>query len=250
MLKALIIEDEPLSAEKLSLLLQKVRDDIEVQSVISSVAQSVKWLKKNKPDIIFMDVHLSDGKSFEIFKQVKIETPIIFTTAYDQYALEAFKEFGIDYLMKPIVLKDLKRAFHKYEQIKSSDHDHTAIESLLKSIQKEGQENYLVNSGKEIKIIPSANISCIYAEDKSIYLLNQEGQKFLMSETLDKIEKDAPNFFFRANRKTIINLNKIKTIENYTYGRLLIKVVPHPSFDIIVPLERVSKFKSRIIRKI
>lgn len=249
MLKALIIEDEPLSAEKLSLLLLKTRNDIEIQTVISSVVESIKWLKKNKTDIIFMDVHLSDGKSFEIFEQVKIETPIIFTTAYDQYALEAFKEFGIDYLMKPIVLKDLKRALHKYEQIKG-DTGNEAIESLLKSIQNEGQENYLVNSGKEIKIIPSVDISCIYAEDKSIYLLNKEGHKYLMSDTLDKIEKDVPNFFFRANRKTIVNLNKIETIENYTYGRLLIKLVPHPSFDIIVPLERVSKFKSRIIRKI
>ncbi|MEM0941810.1 MAG: LytTR family DNA-binding domain-containing protein [Bacteroidota bacterium] len=250
MLKTIIIEDEVLSAEKLRFLIAKIRDDIEVEAILPSVADAVKWLKANKADLIFMDMHLRDGKALEIFQEIKVETPIIFTTAYDQYALEAFKEFGIDYLMKPIVAKDLERAFHKFDSLKGGAvNNDEMLNYLVNKLKDEGQKNFLVNSGKEIKIVPTKEIACIYADGKSVYLLNTDGLKYLMDTTLDKVSTLVPKFLFRANRKAIINLHRISSIENHTYGRLLVTLEPHPHFEIIVPLERVSGFKASITDK-
>lgn len=249
MLKTVIIEDEPLTAEKLSFLLFKIRNDVKVEAILPSIAESVNWLKTHHVDLIFMDMHLSDGNALEIFKQVKVEIPIIFTTAYDQYALEAFKEFGIDYLMKPIVMKDLERALHKFEYLKSSTFNNEKLDSFIDKLKDDGQKNFLVNTGKEIKVVPTSEISCFYAEEKSVYLINTEGRRFILDDTLEKIEQVVPKFFYRANRKVIINLNRISNIENHTYSRLFVKIDPQPQFDIIIPLERVSGFKASIINK-
>ena len=246
MLSTIIIEDEQLSAEKLHLLLSKVRKDIQVEAILSSVSESVKWLKNNKADLIFMDIHLSDGKALEIFQKLKVETPVIFTTAYDQYVLEAFKESGIDYLMKPIVTKDLERALNKFSYLRGDAYNIEVLDVFLTKLRNEGQKNFLVNSGKEIKIIPSQEISYFYAEDRSVYLVNSQGRKFLFNETLEKVHTNLPKFFCRVNRKVIVNLNQISSIENYTYGRLLITIDPKPGFDVIIPLERVNGFKNSI----
>lgn len=247
-IKAIIIEDEALTAEKLQLLLTRIDSSIQVEAILESVAASVDWLGQHKADLIFMDIHLSDGKAFEIFEQLNITTPIIFVTAYDQYAIEAFKEYGIDYILKPINRKDLERAITKFDKLRNQG-GQTAleIEKLKGHLEEKKQNRFLVNVGKSIKAINTETIAYFYAENKLTFLVDDQDQRYVMDETLEKLDQLTPSYFFRTNRKTLVNIKKIKTIQNHTYSRLLIQMEPATDFELIVPLERVGDFKNRLM---
>ncbi len=248
-IRAVIIEDEALTAEKLLLLTTKVNVDVKVMAVLESVAASVNWLSKNKVDLIFMDIHLSDGKAFEIFEQINVITPIVFVTAYDQYAIEAFKEYSIDYLLKPISIKDLDRALQKFNRIQSQGQHSPQYDLLLERLQQQGQNRFLVNVGKSIKAIDTEKIAYFYAESKMVFMVDEEGKSYLMDQTLEKLNQLTPSFFFRVNRKCLINIKKIQSIHNHSYSRLIVIMNPKTSFDLIVPLERVGDFKNCLIKE-
>ena len=246
-INAVIIEDESLTADKLQLLLQRLDYNVNVLTVLESVSESIAWLGKNQVDLIFMDIHLSDGKAFEIFQQLEIKTPIIFVTAYDKYALEAFKEYGIDYILKPISIKELNKAMDKYSTLSPSTNTHTELDKFFNALEDKGQSRFLVNMSNTIKAIETESISYFYAENKMTFLVDENNQHYPLDQTLEKLEKLTPKHFFRTNRKTIVNIKRIKQIQNHTYSRLKILMEPEASFEIIVPLERVGDFKNCLI---
>lgn len=246
-IKAIIVEDEQLSAEKLELLLSRSGYDITVMGRIASVAEAKRWLPEHTVDLIFMDIQLADGNAFEIFEEVAVTTPIIFVTAYDEYALAAFQEFGIDYLLKPVTLKDIKRALGKLNRF----HPNAAeadLQALFERLNPSGQSRFIVHTGGAMKAIQSQEIAYFFAEEGSVFLVTDANNRYLMSETLERLEQLTPGYFFRTNRKTLININKIKTIRPHTYGRLSVELEVETGFDIVIPLERVGNFKNSLIR--
>lgn len=246
-----IIEDEKPAAR---LLQRKVeRLGYEVQQLLHSVESAVDWLSKNKhPDLIFIDIQLSDGLSFEIFEQINLESALIFTTAYDQYALQAFKLKSVDYLLKPIDDDELENAFEKYKQHFSKDKNlesFEAIKSLFinQNEAKKYKKRFSIKVGEHLKIINTEEIECVYSENKGTYLHTFENRDYLIDFTIEQIEKDLnPEEFFRVNRKFIVQLKAVKDIIVYSNSRLKLVLNTIKNEDIIVARERVQDFKKWI----
>lgn len=248
-MKVLIIEDEKPSARRLQRMLKKL--DIEVDTLLHSVEESIDWFKNNShPDLIFLDIQLSDGLSFEIFEAVSITSAIIFTTAYDEYALKAFKLNSIDYLLKPIDDEELETAVTKYKSRLPPQHqvtlDFNDIKQLLVNpIEREYKKRFSVKVGQHLKLIQSDEIECIYSENKGTYLYTNQGRNYLIDATLDELEKELePNIFFRINRKFYININAIEDMLSYTNSRIEIKLNTYKDHKVIVARERVKEFKN------
>ncbi len=244
----LIIEDEGPAAKRLVKMMKKIRDDISILDIIDSVEAAVKWLETfPKPDLIFMDIQLADGISFDIFAETKITSPVIFTTAYDQYTLKAFKVNSLDYLLKPIYEDDLIKSFEQFNlyQKSSKGIDQSAIQSLLESLNKvEYKERFLVKVGQQLSYITSVNINYFYSEDGFVYIQTNSNKKHIIDYTLDQLETMLdPNVFFRINRKFIVNLNSIHKIHTYFNSRLKIELNPSFNEDVIVSRDRVGGFK-------
>src|SRR5215213_6990078 len=211
-MRVVIIEDEKPAAEKLSKALLNTDREIEVQSILSSVKESSSWFQQNGlPDLIFMDIELSDGLSFQLFDQLQIDCPIIFTTAYDQYWQEAFEHNSIDYLLKPIKEEKLRAALNKYEKLKQHFSSNLKKLSEWQSTQQGNyKKRYLVKRGTDYVSIKSEDIAYFYAAQKLVCLVSKEGQKFLLDQSLADIEKQTdPSLFYRVNRKYLVNLNSI-----------------------------------------
>lgn len=247
-MKVIIIEDEKPSARRLQRMLSKL--DIETEVMLHSVDESVNWFQNNEhPDLIFLDIQLSDGLSFEIFETVKIKSAIIFTTAYDEYALQAFKLNSIDYLLKPIDDDDLEASIKKYRerapQSKAVTLDFEDIKKLLVNpIDREYKKRFSVKVGQHIKLINTDEIECFYSENKGTYLHTKEGRDYLLDTSLEHLEEELePQTFFRINRKFFVNINAIKDIISYTNSRLQIKLGSYKEQDVIVARERVKRFK-------
>jgi two-component system response regulator LytT len=247
----IIIEDEKPAAR---LLQRKVeRLGYQVQCLLHSVEESINWFSQNEqPDLIFIDIQLSDGLSFEIFDQVKIKSAIIFTTAYDQYALQAFKLNSVDYLLKPIDEEDLEQAIEKYKTnfLKANQPtDFEAIKALFKNQNqtKAYKKRFSIKIGEHIKIINTSDIECIFSQDKGTFLHTFENRDYLTDFTMDQMEDYLnPEEFFRVNRKFILNLQAVKDIIVYSNSRLKIKTDSYKAEDIIVARERVQDFKKWI----
>lgn len=246
-MKALIIEDEILASKHLKQVLHEV-GDIDVIAVLESVRETVKWFETNPgPDIIFLDIHLSDGSSFEIFKRVKITSPIVFTTAYDEYALKAFKVNSIDYLLKPIEAGDVRNALKKLKELSASDSVQDAINNLITTFKKGSKykSHFLIPSRGD-KLIPlqTDDLACIYVDSGNIKALTFEGKSFSLDYTLDQLtEMLDPEIFFRANRQYIISRKSIKDIDLWFNSRLSVNlrvVVPE---KIVISRGRISDFK-------
>ena len=247
-MRVIIIEDEKPSARRLQRLLESL--NIKAETLLHSVEESIAWFNSNKhPDLIFLDIQLSDGLSFEIFDAVEIRSAIIFTTAYDEYALQAFKLNSIDYLLKPIDDEDLKKAVNKYKQgIPEKQQvtlDFNEIKKLLiNPIEREYKKRFSVKVGQHIKLINIDDIECFYSENKGTYAYTNEGRNYLLDTTLEQLEDELePKTFFRISRKFYININAIKDIISYTNSRLQIKLNSFKEQDIIVARERVRDFK-------
>ena len=213
-MKIILIEDEKPAARLLKRRVEKL--GYEITEMLHSVEESVAWLKTNsQPDLIFLDIQLSDGLSFEIFNQVDVSSAIIFTTAYDEYVLKAFKLNSVDYLLKPVDEEELKFALEKFEkqhQPKSS-FDLSEIKKLFTSQSESYKERFSVKIGTSIKIIESDNIECFFSENKASYIHTKENKNYLIDFSLDKVEEQMnPKKFFRINRSQIIQIDSIKEI--------------------------------------
>ena len=248
-MNVIIIEDEKPSARRLQRMLKAV--DLNAETMLHSVEESIEWFQNNEhPDLIFLDIQLSDGLSFEIFEAIDIKSAVIFTTAYDEYALKAFKLNSIDYLLKPIDDEDLKTAVEKYKgrlpQKQSVTLDFNDIKNLLVNpIEREYKKRFSVKVGQHLKLINIEDIECIYSENKGTYAFTTEGRNYLLDATLDELEADLePDIFFRISRKFYVNINAIKDMVSYTNSRLQIKLHRFNEQDIIVARERVKDFKN------
>lgn len=248
MKNVLIIEDERPSARRLKRMLKKL--GVKVTEVLESVEESVKWFKNNpSPDLIFLDIQLGDGLSFEIFEAVKVQSAIIFTTAYDEYALRAFKLNSIDYLLKPIDEMELLTALEKYRTFKPTEQPASLnFEEIKKLLVNPAPQVYkkrfTTKVGQRIKLIEVDEVVCFYSENKGTYVQTIEGRNYLLDTTLEQLETElAPDTFFRVNRKFIVPIHAIKDIISYTNSRLKLKLTKYDTEQVIVARERVKDFK-------
>jgi two-component system response regulator LytT len=247
-MNVIIIEDEKPSARRLQRMLQRL--DVNVSIMLNSVEESIAWFSNNPhPDLIFLDIQLSDGLSFEIFDEVEVKSSIIFTTAFDEYALQAFKLNSIDYLLKPIDDDELEAAVAKYKFLKpkskSLQLNFDDIKKLLVNpVGREYKKRFTTKIGQHIKMIPVDEIECFYSENKGTYAHTIEGRDYLLDTTLEHLEEElSPDTFFRISRKFYVNINAIKDIISYTNSRLQLKLSSFKEQEIIVARERVKDFK-------
>lgn len=247
-MRTLIIEDEKPAARRLARMLEEL--GIQVEEQLHSVQESIEWFSSNEhPDLIFLDIQLADGLSFEIFDEINVKSAIIFTTAYDEYALQAFKLNSIDYLLKPIDEQELARAVQKYRELHresgSVQVDFEDIRKLLENpVDRTYKKRFTARVGSHIKVIPVDEISCFYSQDKGTYGAVESGRSFLLDTTIEQLEKElSPDTFFRVSRKFIVQLPHIKDIVAYSNSRLKIEVKGHKDLEIVVSRERVKDFK-------
>ncbi len=245
----IIIEDEKPSARRLQRMLDAL--GVQAETMLHSVEESIAWFQNNAhPDLIFLDIQLSDGLSFEIFESIDIQSAVIFTTAYDEYALQAFKLNSIDYLLKPIDDEDLAKAVAKYKtripKQQSVTLDFDDIKKLLVNpIEREYKKRFSVKVGQHLKLINIEDIECFYSENKGTYLYTTEGRNYLLDTTLEQLENELePRQFFRINRKFFVNIHAIKDMVSYTNSRLQIKLNSFNEQEVIVARERVKDFKN------
>ncbi len=251
-MKVVIIEDEAYAADILEAMVLEAYPETSVLAKLESIEEAVEWFNINKhPDLVFCDIHLSDGNSFEIFRQVEIKCPVIFTTAYNEYAIEAFKVNSVDYLLKPIKKEELARSIRKYENLKQS-HTNLELEKLHKLLQNsvpekshsEKKSRFMVKSGQSIKTIPSEKVAYFLAEEGVVLLVTFEGKRFVVNYTLDQLEDLLdPEIFFRANRQLIINIRAVKEVSPYFKGRLHLTLQPSLAGDHIISSNKASVFK-------
>ncbi|HEX6182005.1 MAG TPA: LytTR family DNA-binding domain-containing protein [Chitinophagaceae bacterium] len=253
-MKAIIIEDEKPAAEKLQKALLKCSPSMQVLAILGSVRTACEWLHQNNtPELIFMDIDLTDGLSFKIFEEVNINCPIIFTTAYDEYWQEAFEHNSIDYLLKPIKQDKLEAALKKYEKLKQ--HFAFNYRQLLSTATSpnagaqngnaDWKKRFLVKRGTDYISIKTDEIAYFYAAQKLVCLVDSKSQKFILDQSLADLEKQLdPSQFYRVNRKYLINLNAIKRIKTYPKSKLQLEIQPAPSEEIIISQENAAAFKA------
>lgn len=246
-MKVLIIEDEQLAADKLKRQLLQVAEEIQVIEVVESVKGAVEWLSNNTVDLILSDIHLSDGLSFNIFNQIQVKTPVIFVTAYDQYAIQAFKVNSIDYLLKPVAKTDLMKAIDKFNELQSGLNegiDFTAVIDAMNGPVKEYQKRFMVYFGDKIRTVSVEDVAYFYAEGKYVFLVCTDGQEYIVDFTLDKLSHVLdPAVFFRINRQFIVGLKGIETMYSYTKGRVKIDLNPPAKKEAVVSVDRAGSFK-------
>ena len=247
-MNVIIIEDEKPAARRLQRMLE--RQDVIAETMLHSVDEAIEWFQNNEhPDLIFLDIQLSDGLSFEIFDEVNVQSAIIFTTAYDEYALQAFKLNSIDYLLKPIDEDDLAAAVHKYKTLQPKAQkvqiDFEDIKKLLTNpVEREYKKRFTTKIGQHIKMISVDEIECFYSENKGTYAHTVEGRDYLLDTTLEQLESELePETFFRISRKYYVNINAINDIISYTNSRLQLKLNSYKDQEVIVARERVRDFK-------
>ena len=245
-MKVLIIEDEQPAAHKLIRLLEEADKQIEVIDVLASIEQTINWLAVHPgPELIFMDIQLEDGISFEIFETCKIQTPVIFTTAYDEYALKAFKVNSIDYPLKPIAPDDLKAALDKFNVLHRQQANYSRLESIISQLQPKTKERFLIKIGEHYRSVQTLSIHCFFIMERNTFIQTYTGKTYPIDYSLDRIEQLVdPGQFFRINRNFIVNFSAIQDILIYSSGRL--KIILNgwtEKEDILVSRERVTEFK-------
>lgn len=249
--RVLIIEDEMPSARKLSTFIQQLEPDFVVVDTIQSVRDSVQFLKSESVDLIFLDIHLADGNSFTIFQEVKVDTPIIFTTAFDQYAIEAFKQNSIGYLLKPLSKEALKQAILKFKNMAishsaaSTTIDYKLLGDLISQQKSDNyQERFMVYYKDIIKPVMVEEISYFYAENRAVFMTLRNGKSYDLNFSLEQLEEKLnPKLFFRANRKFIISIQSVKEATVYSKSKLKVHLDPPAEKELIVSSEKASKFK-------
>lgn len=241
----LIIEDEGPAARRLLKMIQETAPELENLAILDSVESSIAWFQQNEmPDLLFLDIQLSDGLSFELFKSCPIDCPVIFTTAYDEYALQAFKLNSIDYLLKPIIKEDLQGAiakFNKNKMVIQKD-----WQSLIEELKpKNYKSRFLLKKGQGFIPVNSEEIAYFHAQEKMVILVTHHKEQFVVDETLDSLEKSMnPKYFYRANRSYLVSAKSVKELRNSFNGKLKLLLEPKaPDEEIFVSRDRASDFK-------
>lgn len=247
-MNVIIIEDEKPAARLLQRKLQKL--DVQAQVMLHSVEEAIEWFNNNThPDLIFLDIQLSDGLSFEIFENVTIDSAVIFTTAYDEYALRAFKLNSIDYLLKPIDEDELASAIDKYRQHRPQQQnlslDFEEIKKMLVNpIEKSYKKRFAIKMGQHLKMINIDDAECFFSENKGTYIHTTDNRDYLLETTLEQLEAELdPARFYRVSRKHIINVDAVKDIVVYTNSRLKVILPTYTEDEVIVSRERVNAFR-------
>lgn len=243
----IIVEDEKPASQKLLKALSKCVEPVEVVTILGSVSEAVNWLKNNThPALVFMDIELSDGSAFEIFDQVNVSCPVIFTTAYDEYWQEAFENHGIDYLLKPIRQEKLETALNKYEKLKKYFAGSVAeLTDRGQQLSENGyKRRFLIKRGGDYISIKTEEIAYLYATHKLVCLVDSRAQKFILDDSLTDIERQLdPSQFYRVNRKYLVHLNAIDRIKSYPKSKLQLELKPSVNDEIIISQENVASFK-------
>lgn len=252
-MKVLIVENEHLAAQKLQQLLLKIDDTIEIVNILESVQATIDWISNHPlPDLIFMDIQLDDGVCFEIFNAVEVNTPVVFTTAYDQYAIKAFKVNSVDYLLKPISQEDLGSAIKKFNhRYPLADQQKEKINILYDQlVKKEYKSRFFVKVGTHYFSISTQDIACFYIRERSTFIKSKVGKNLDIDFSLDQVQNMVnPDQFFRINRNYIVNLDSITDIISYSTNRLKIKLKNFEHLDdLIVSREKTSDFKQWLDR--
>lgn len=246
-MKVLIVEDEELAADTLRNILMDINPNIQVLSILGTVEAAVAWLSKHTADLLFMDIHLGDGESFQIFQQVQVNSPVIFTTAYDQYTLKAFKNQGIDYLLKPFDEDDVRAALNKLQNIRKATEIVLPQITTAEALPGKLRNRFMVKMGKLIKTVQSEEVAYFMADDKYLFLVTKDNQNYIIEETLSSLEPQLdPAVFFRINRKFIINIKAIKEMYKLSRNRVRIVLQPSPAAGVeaVVSEERAEDFKN------
>ena len=243
-MNVLIVEDEIMAQKSLTRTLKQNFPDLDIIGTTDSVKNTVEWLQTNQPDLIFMDIELSDGICFEIFRQTEVKAKVIMTTAYDSYALKAFEAGSVDYLLKPIDVTDLQRAVGRCR----TRENNINIEALMKVLseqapQKEYKERYIIKINDRIVPLNVSDIAYVYSEDKNNYLVTTDGQKYIIDSSLDVMNEELdPKNFFRISRSCIVSIRSIQSIVKQPGGRLRINAYPAPPYEMTVSRSRVDDF--------
>ena len=246
-MKCIIIEDEAPAAKRLKRLLADSSVDFEILATLDSIESSVAWLDKNiSPDLIFMDIHLADGYSFEVFNQVEIASPVIFTTAYDEYALKAFEVNSIDYLLKPVDEKKLERSIEKLKRLKGEPGNQVNIEELIKSfnVKKAYKSRFLIKLPERLITVEESQTAYFMASGKLVLLTTRDNRHFPVDQSLDELESALdPTRFFRINRQFIAGFDSIKGIYPFFNGKLKVELEPRQKDNVFVSRVKAGAFK-------
>lgn len=241
----LICEDEKPALNQISKHIKNVRDDTNIVATVETGEEAISAIRKYDLDLIFMDIELADGPCFETLDKVEITTPIIFTTAYDEYALKAFKLKSIDYLVKPITKKDIEHAFEKYQGMKQIfEKNSSFVFSKNFMHQENSKERFLVKLGRKLFPVNVSEIAYFMAKDKLVWLVTNKQKKYTINFTLTDLEDMlSPKIFFRINRQYIAHINAIKELEPYFKGQVVVKIIPPVDEDIIVSRDKTPELK-------
>jgi DNA-binding LytR/AlgR family response regulator len=251
-MKILIVEDEELAAERLAQLVKEIEPEAEIHGPIDTVKATVAHLKTNPVyDLILLDIQLADGKSFSIFEEFDVVTPVIFTTAYDEYALQAFELNSIDYLLKPVNREKLKSSLEKLRKLKEyygagnpNNQLYEMIRNLKTPDKSAYKDRFLISKGDAMVPVKVPEIACFYAEDKEVFLLTLENKRHIIPHTIEELsEKLDPKLFFRVNRQFIVSSEAIQKVHNYFNFKLKVEIKADPKLEIIVSRLKVTAFK-------
>jgi DNA-binding LytR/AlgR family response regulator len=247
-MKVLIVEDEIPAASRLGKMLQQLDDEISIVYKADSIESAVQYLLSSPaPDLVFMDIQLADGLSFAIFEQVQLKAPVIFTTAFDQYTLKAFKVNSIDYLLKPIDEKELEEALNKYHELHQKPVPDFS-EKMMKLVKEMNlvkyKERLLIKRGQQLSYLKTTNTAYCFADGKLCYAVDFNGSKYLLENNLGQLEEQLqPSTFYRINRHLLVNIEAVKKVHTWLGGRLKLEITPSTTAETVVSRERVNGFK-------
>lgn len=247
-MRVLIIEDEAPAASRLTKMLKNIHDEIDVIGRMDSIESSVRFLQAaGSIDLIFMDIQLADGLSFDIFRQAEVKTPVIFTTAFDQYTLRAFKVNSIDYLLKPIDEKELEQAVEKYRQLynrKDTEFSNKILKLMNEMNSTKYKERLLIKRGQQLSYLKTEQTAYCYADGKLCYAVDFSNNKYLLECNLSDLEEQLqPNKFYRINRQLLVNIDAVAKVHTWLGGRLKLEINPSTTAETVVSRERVNGFK-------
>jgi DNA-binding LytR/AlgR family response regulator len=250
-IKIVIVEDEMIAAKNLEKQILKIEPELSVLAILSSVKQAVEWFSNNRADLVFMDIQLSDGLSFKIFDQVSFDAPVIFTTAYDQYAIKAFKSNGIDYLLKPIDAAELEVALVKFKNLTKGTTEIDLIKNLLSSLRPatDYKQRFMVQAGNRIRSISSEDIRYFFFTDKSVFICTFDNHRYPAEYSLDKLEEMVnPAIFFRINRRILASFHSIIKISTLSKSRIRLELSPAFEEEVLVSFNKTPLFRDWLDR--
>ncbi len=252
-MKILIVEDEELAAARLSQLIREIEPEAVIQGPIDSISATVAHLRTHPVyDLIFLDIQLADGKSFSVFEECEVLTPVIFTTAYDEYALQAFKLNSIDYLLKPVNREKLKSSLDKFRKLKEyygDENPNKQLYDMILSLKTPGppvyKDRFLISRGDTMVPLKVSEIACFYAEDKEVFLLTHDNKRYILPHSIEDLSaKLDPKLFFRVSRQFIISADEIHKVHNYFNFKLKVEIKADPRLEIIVSRSKTAAFKA------